>query len=528
MTNAKNDMQRAAHLRQLQNNRFDILVIGGGATGAGVALDAASRGLSVALVERDDFASGTSSRSTKLVHGGVRYLEAAITQLDRAQYHLVREALVERAILLNIAPHLVHPLRTVVPAYSWRDVITYRAGLWLYDRAARGAAIQRSRFLSRDAMLRSFPHLKRKRLKGGVAYYDGQFDDARMAITLLKTAVRQSATVANYVEATTLTERGNALTGAIVKNRLTDDSFPIRARAVINATGPESDAICQLEDPQAQPQIAPSRGTHVALDASWTPAADGLLVPKTSDGRVLFLLPWHGVTIAGTTDVPAKPHAQPIPTNDEIDYLLRQLGEWLDPAPTRTAIRASWAGLRPLIAGHTTNTARVVREHQIKTGPKGLITIAGGKWTTYRLMAEETVDRAIANTDLKPTSACHTDTLRLIGAASDPSALAQTLAQRHDIAPDIAQHLAEAYGSEATDIVTIANGHYNRRLLDGYPYIEAEVLHSRDHEMALTAEDIIARRLRLAFLDQTGASSAKQHVERLLHPPSGTAFGMVK
>ncbi|MDN5864909.1 MAG: FAD-dependent oxidoreductase, partial [Gammaproteobacteria bacterium] len=283
-------MERAQNLARLERESFDLLVIGGGATGAGVALDAATRGLSVALVERGDFAGGTSSRSTKLVHGGVRYLEAAVTQLDREQFHLVREALAERATLLAIAPHLVHPLRTVVPAYSWREALFYRVGLWLYDRAAGDAAIEPSRFLSRKKMLRSFPRLRPRGLKGGVAYYDGQFDDARMAITLLMTAARESAVVANRVEATALTQEGGRLSGAELRDVQSGHEFAIRTRSVVNATGPCTDAVRRMEDPRAMTLLEPSRGTHLAFDSAWAPAGDGLLIPRTSDGRVLFLL----------------------------------------------------------------------------------------------------------------------------------------------------------------------------------------------------------------------------------------------
>ncbi len=510
-------MRRSDHLARLQRESFDLLVIGGGATGAGVALDAATRGLSVALVERADFAGGTSSRSTKLVHGGVRYLEAAVTQLDRAQFRLVREALAERATLLAIAPHLVQPLRTIVPAYSWHEAAFYRAGLWLYDRAAGEATIRPSHFLSRTDMLRSFPRLRRRGLKGGVAYYDGQFDDARMVIALLATAARASATVANRVEVTALTEHDGRLDGARVRDTLGGHAFAIRARAVVNATGPGSDAVRRMENPQAPALLAPSRGSHLALDADWTPAGDGLLIPRTSDGRVLFLLPWQGRTIAGTTDIAADASIPPEPTGNEVDYLLGQLDEWLEPAPTRAAVRACWAGLRPLIAERAASTASIVREHHVEVGPKGLVSIAGGKWTTYRLMAEETVDRVIETANVTPRHDCRTRDLALVGAEGFHARLADELAARHRLDPDIAQHLAHAYGGLAGPLLAAADGSGTRRLCAAYPYIEAEVPWARDHEMAITAEDVLARRLRLAFLDQAAAAAATPRVETLLN-----------
>ncbi|MGH8147011.1 MAG: glycerol-3-phosphate dehydrogenase/oxidase [Rhodanobacteraceae bacterium] len=511
-------MERARNLARLEQESFDVLVVGGGATGAGVALDAASRGLSVALVERGDFASGTSSRSTKLVHGGVRYLDAAVMQRDRAQFHLVREALAERAILLHIAPHLVHPLRTVVPAYTLWQALFYRAGLWLYDRAAGAAAIGRSHFLSRAKLLESFPRLKPRGLKGGVAYYDGQFDDARMALAVLATAARESAVVANRVEAVALLENNGRLNGARVCDRISNRTFDMDARAIVNATGPGGDILRRMEHADAAPLLEPSRGTHLAFDRSWTPGGDGLLIPKTSDGRVLFLLPWQGDTIAGTTDVAASASFDPEPSDVEIDYLLAQLGEWLQPAPNRTALRASWAGLRPLIAEAATRTANIVREHHIEVGPKGLVTIAGGKWTTYRRMAEETVDRVIETFGLVARNKCRTRELKLVGAEGFDAHLAQSLAAQHDIEADIADHLAHAYGGLAGRLLTEAEANEGgtRRLSVGYPYIEAEVRWAKRHEMAITTEDVLARRTRLTFLDARAATEARSRVEAIL------------
>jgi glycerol-3-phosphate dehydrogenase len=509
-------MKREDNLARLENESFDVLVIGGGASGAGVALDAAARGLAVALVERDDFAAGTSSHSTKLVHGGVRYLELAVTQFDRAQFRLVREALAERATLLKIAPHLVHPLRTVVPVYTPFQALFYRVGLWLYDRAAGEAAIDKSCFLSRKKMLESFPRLRRHGLEGGVAYYDGQFDDARMAIALLTTATREGAVVANRLEAVILLEEAGRLTGARVQDGPSGRQFEVRARSVVNATGPGSDAIRRLENPQARTLLAPSRGTHLAFDRDWAPLNDGLLIPKTSDGRVLFLLPWEGRTLAGTTDVAAPPSVRPKPHAEEVEYLLDQLAEWLEPAPDRESVRSSWAGLRPLIAEGAGDTASIVREHHVEVGPKGLVSIAGGKWTTYRLMAEETVDRVIEESGFTPRSACRTRELALRGADGYRAELADALAREHDLAEDIARHLAHAYGGLAESVLTEANGEGTERLAEGYPYIEAEVCWAARHEMALTAEDVLARRLRLAFLDEAAVDAARARVEVLL------------
>jgi glycerol-3-phosphate dehydrogenase len=509
-------MDRGANVARLAQETFDVLVIGGGATGAGVALDAATRGLKVALVERDDFASGTSSRSTKLVHGGVRYLQAAITRLDRAQFRLVREGLAERAILLRIAPHLVHPLRLVVPAYSWRDLLSYRIGLWLYDRIAGTQSLARSAFLSVDETLRVFPTLRRNGLRGGIAYHDGQFDDARMVLALLSTAAQAGAAIANRVEVTALSARDGNLDGAELVDRVSGKHFSVRARAVINATGPHCDALRRLEDPGATPMLSTSRGSHLVFDAAWAPAGDGLLIPRTTDGRVLFLLPWQGACLLGTTDIAAEAESVPQPEAAEVEYLLDQLGQWLDPALTRNQVRAQWAGLRPLIGNPARATSRIVREHHIEVGPKGLVSIAGGKWTTYRRMAELTVDRTIAVHGLIASAPCRTREQVLIGAHALSPGLADALMQAHGLDGDCAQHLVASYGDQAMHVLAHAGPAGKRRLLPDHPYLEAEVLWARDREMALSADDVLARRLRLSFVDSVAATTATARVEALL------------
>lgn len=512
---------RDLHLARLSEHTFDVLVVGGGATGAGVALDAASRGLSVALVERHDFAAGTSSHSSKLIHGGVRYLQAAITRLDRAQWRLVREALSERAILLDIAPHLVHPLRTLVPANSWLELAKHRIGLWLYDRAAGAAMIAPSGFLPRSQLLASVPKLANSRLKGAIAYYDAQFDDARMAITLLLTAVREGATIANQVAVTGLHTVDGRIGGAQVRNVLTDESFLIRARCVVNATGPCTDHLRQLENPHATPLVTASRGSHIVLDQSWTPAGDALLQPKTADGRVLFVLPWQQHTLVGTTDVPAGLQDNPLPDEAEIDYLLKHLHALFDPPPWRSDILASWAGLRPLVASHAASTAQIVREHHLECGSKGLLTITGGKWTTYRNMAEETVDLAIASAGLRPQRSCQTRTLKLVGAAGFSAQLGAELADRYALEPDIAEHLAHAYGDRAHPLLAAASAEDRQRLLAGHPYVRAEISWACQQEMALSAEDILYRRLRLGLLDQNATTQVTRAVQAQLQLVQG-------
>ena len=510
-------MDRNAHIQRLKTDAFDVLVIGGGATGAGTALDAASRGLKVALVEAGDFASGTSSRSTKLVHGGVRYLESAVEHFDRGQFHLVREALAERSTVLAIAPHLAHALRTVVPAYSLREAAFYRFGLWLYDRAAGAAALGRSHFVSREAMVKAFPAIRRKGLRGGVAYYDGQFDDARMNVTLVVTAAECGAAVANYASVTSLRIADGRVRGARVRDMLTGEAIEVESRAVINATGPFADSVRRMESPGAEPLLETSRGTHLVFDGSWTPTEDALLIPRTPDGRVLFLIPWEGAALAGTTDVPASPGQIPEPSDEEQTYLFKQLGEWLEPAPTRGDLRASWAGLRPLVrqGGREGGTQNLIREHHIEVGDKGLITIAGGKWTTYRLMAEEVLDRAIAEAGLK-AGTCRTRELGLAGAEGYSGDLAEDLGDQYALDHDIALHLAHSYGTRAREVLAMAPGEPGARLVENQPCIEAEVRWAVAREMAQGAEDVLARRMRVAFLDSDAARRARPRVDALI------------
>lgn len=501
-----NKLCRNQQLDRLANQTFDLLVIGGGATGAGIALDAASRGLSVALVERGDFASGTSSHSSKLIHGGVRYLEAAITRLDLAQWRLVREALRERAILLDIAPRLVKPLRTLVPALSWYQLIKHRIGLWLYDRAAGRALIAPSTLLSRQQMLTSFPQLENRGLKGGIAYYDACFDDARMTMSLLLTAVQQGAVIANYMEVDSFEESNGRLCAAYAINQLDGRRHRVQAGAIINATGPYSDQLRKLEQPDSKPRLTLSRGSHLVLNKSLAPTCDALLIPSTSDGRVLFVLPWQNHTLVGTTDIPAKMQDSLQPSEDEEQYLLQHLQQWFTADINENSVLARWAGLRPLVAASSTDTAGIVREHLIETGSKGLISVLGGKWTIYRKMAEEAVDQAIATAGLQPTSPCITSTLKLLGAEGFTPELPRQLAAKFGLEKDIAQYLVQSYGGQAQKLLEQVEQQDHQRLLDGYPYIRAEVYWAREHEMAITSEDILQRRLRIGMLDEQIAS----------------------
>jgi glycerol-3-phosphate dehydrogenase len=510
-------MNREAHLEKLRSTAFDILVIGGGATGSGVALDAASRGLKVALVERDDFASGTSSRSTKLIHGGVRYLEKAVKQFDRTQFNLVRDALKERAILIRLAPHLAHPLPLVTPLYNMMEVPYYMTGLKMYDWLAGKANLHPSRYVDAAEALRRFPMLKPEGLRGGVIYYDGQFDDARMNVMIALTAAEQGATVANHLAVTGLLKSSGKLSGAAVMDQLTGERWEIAARIIINATGPFVDTIRRLDDPEATPMLKVSSGAHIILDSRFSPPDTGLLIPQTEDGRVLFLLPWLGHTLVGTTDNPAVLEDHPKAQEAEIAYILRHIHKYFAIPVSRADVKAAWSGLRPLVSDpNAADTAQLSRDHVINISPSGLLTIAGGKWTTYRKMALDTVSEAVTLGNLKPKQESQTEHLKLAGAMGYRADGAAALVRDYGLEAPVARYLNQAYGDRAEAVASLAKDGYGARLAAGHSYLEAEVIHGARAEAARTTVDILARRTRLGFLDSEATYKAIARVSQLL------------
>ncbi len=512
-------LRRSDQINRLRSETFDVLVIGGGATGSGCALDAVSRGLSAALIDRFDLTSGTSSRSTKLIQGGVRYLEQAVKRLDRQQYALVRDALHERRILLNIAPHLTRVLPIVTPIDRWLQVPYVLAGLRLYDWLAGHNRIGRGRYIRPSVAQRRFPMLKANRLRGAVQYHDGQFDDARMNVSIALTAAHHGAAVANYVQAVDLckTERGRIF-GAEVQDRTTGEQWSIRAHAVINACGPFCDAIRQIDAPDAAPMLTVSSGVHIVLDARFSPPDTGLLIPKTDDGRVLFLLPWLGHTLVGTTDEPAKIEDHPPVSDDDVEYLLRHVRRYFDLPVTPGDIKAKWSGLRPLVTNPKSSggTARISRDHAVETSRSGLITITGGKWTTYRRMARDAVSEAIREASLRARDESRTETLKLIGAAEYHRDLADKLRAAYPISSETAEHLSHAYGDRASDVLATEDGTLNQPLIEDYPYLESEVIYAARNELAVTALDVLARRMRLAFVDRVAVDAALPRVVELL------------
>ena len=511
-------MKRTEIIPKLKSDEpFDILVIGGGATGCGIALDAASRGLKVALVEMNDFSEGTSSRSTKLLHGGVRYLEMAVKHLDKNQWHLVTDALKERGILLRLAPHLCHRLPLVTPLYSWIEVPYILSGLNLYDVLAGKAGIGSSRLLGRSQALERFPMLHAEGLKAGVLYYDGQFNDARMIVCIALTAGQFGALMVNHIRVIDLIREGGKVAGVKVRDSVSGESWEVPARVVVNATGPFADEVRLMDDPASRPMLKVSSGIHIVLDRRFAPPDTGLLIPKTEDGRVLFVLPWEGHALVGTTDEPAEVEEHPRPSTEDIAYLLRHIGRYFDLQVSESDVKAAWSGLRPLIFDpKATDTAKLTRDHLIDQSPSGLITIAGGKWTTYRKMALDVVDHAVNRFSLKTASGCRTDRIFLEGGENyDPQGDAKLVGE-YGLDTRVATHLNRAYGDRASEVAMIGASGYDTLLAADHPYIEAEVLYAVRHECAERAMDILAHRTVLALLDSAAATKASARVIDLM------------
>ena len=492
-------MNREKNLQQLQDKTkvWDIAVIGGGASGLGVALDAVSRGLSVALFEKADFAKGTSSRSTKLIHGGVRYLA-------QGQVSLVFEALKERGLLLKNAPHLSHKQSFLIPIYSWWDRIQYSIGLKLYDWMAGSLSLGPSKFISKEETIRRLPHLQTDRLQGAVSYYDGQFDDARLAIHLAQTADELGACLLNYAKVTELTKDGSGkLKGLKVRDMDRKESFHIQAKMIVNATGVFADKILQLDNPSAAKTIQPSQGIHLILDLKFLGGKDALMIPKTKDGRVLFGVPWHDKLLLGTTDtVREKAKLEPEALQQEIDFVLETAGAYLTKKPSREDVIAVFAGLRPLARPKegSTKTKEISRSHKIILSKSGLVSLTGGKWTTYRKMGEDTVAYFTRITGLAlPKS--NTSTQKIHGWTA-------TIPGGH----------WGIYGSDAEKIKALAsqNPRWQERIHPQFPNILAEVVWACEQEMALTVEDVLSRRIRMLILDPEAALAAAESVARTM------------
>lgn len=481
-------LSRADMLSRLEEHQgaWDFVIVGGGATGVGIAVDAASRGYSVLLLEQSDFGKGTSSRSTKLVHGGVRYLE-------QGNISLVMEALKERGILRQNAPHLVSNLPFVVPNYDWWETPFYGIGLKVYNLLAGKYGFGDSSILSREETLRRLPTIRTDGLRGGVVYYDGQFDDSRLLINLVQTAGEHGAALLNYAPVTALTKGSDGTIDGVVARELESGrELRAAARVVINAGGPFADGVRRLADPQAPPLIAPSQGIHLVFDRSFLPGSSAIMVPHTRDGRVMFAIPWHGHTVVGTTDTPIpEPALEPRAQESEIAFVLETAALYLHKAPTRADVLSVFAGIRPLVrTGDSRLTAALSRDHTIHIDPSGLLTTAGGKWTTYRHMAEDTVDQAVDFARL-PERTCITRDLRVHG-FQDQTEAPGTLS---------------LYGSDGSWIREIERAEPSLAVpLDpALPCTGSQVVWAARMEFARTVEDVLARRCRALFLNAAAA-----------------------
>jgi glycerol-3-phosphate dehydrogenase len=503
---------RQEAFRSIENNAFDVCVVGGGATGAGCALDAQLRGLRTVLLEGGDFASATSSASTKIVHGGVRYLQEAATHLDIHQYRVVKRALRERILMLQNAPFLTRSLEFLVPCFSWFDVLYYGFGMKIYDRMAGRASLFPSRYISRAEAVNRFPSLKSERLTGAIVYADGQFDDSRYNITLVQTFAGCGGEALNYAKVVGFEKGPNGkLTAATVEDQITHQRFAVRARAFVNATGPFSDTLRSLAHPGIQTRMRPSKGVHIFFPLNGFSDHEALLIPKTEDGRVIFALPWLGRLQVGTTDDEAVLQEEMVVKRDEAEYLLRHLNSYLEKSFSLDQITSGIAGLRPLVSAKGTRTTKkLVRDDEVELDQdSGLISILGGKWTTHRAMAEDTIDavQRYLGGSLTPSRTPH---YRLSGSEGYDASYSRRLASQFHLSEVTARHLAEKFGTAASDVLAPAqqNPRLLSRIVPDSPSILAEVVYSIRHEMAVTIEDILARRIGLQLFSWRDAITA--------------------
>ena len=502
-------IERQKQIQKLKEEEFDCLIIGGGATGSGSALEAARRGLKTALVERFDFAQGTSSRSTKLLHGGVRYLEQAVKNLDRGQFHLVKEALAERKNVIEMAPHLAQTLPLVIPLYKLWQIPYYYMGLLAYDLLSGKQSLGKSKVLNVPQTLELFPSLNTKGVIGSVMYYDGQFDDARLNVEVAMLAIEEGAAIANYLEVIDITKVEEVCRGVKVKDCLSGEVFEIDSKVVINATGPYTDSIRRLDQPTTDDILQVSSGSHIVVDHSYAPGKGALLIPKTDDGRVIFIVPWRGFTLIGTTDDKTKVTNSPQATEADIEYLLEYANRYLAKSLSRDDVSSAWSGLRPLVSasGDAKSTAKISRDHTLIVSASQLVTITGGKWTTFRNMAQDAIDKV---TELLSLDLAHPEEILPVAGGKNfdaqelNSKLSQTIEDQ-----EIREHLIYYYGFRSLVIQEIMNHQGVERLLANYPFTSAEVVYVCRYEMAEKTDDILARRFRLSFLNE----KAKQAIE---------------
>ncbi len=514
-------MKRTKNLERLRTEKFDVLVIGGGASGSGSALDFALRGYRTALVEKTDFAAETSSKSTKLIHGGVRYLEQAVKKFDLAQLKQVRHGLEERHTVIRNAPHLARPLALITPVFNWFEGLYFTIGLTIYGWFASGKdQLPGSQWLSKKETIRRLPRLSRK-VHSSVLYYDGQLDDARYCLALAHAAAEAGASLANHCSIIGFKHDDQGkLTAAIAKDELTDEEFQITAKVFVNCTGPFADHIRLLANVDLRERLRPSKGVHAILPYEVLDGDDALLIPETSDGRVVFAIPFQGKLMLGTTDDDYQ-QLQEEPTLDkkEVDYLLETLNRYLDQPAQAEQLIAGFGGLRPLIAADPEKgTKGLVRDHEVEHDTvSNLVSLLGGKWTTYRLMAKDTVDFVVEEL-FQHDKTCITERHYLIGGENFQADYWKAIQEQTQWPEDICRHLNQHYGDRVDQIVAIALAKeaMAERLIEGYPFIKAEVSYAAQFEMAATIRDFLARRIRLEILDWEAAQHAAGGVAQIM------------
>lgn len=515
-------MNRQENLRKLKNERFDVCVIGAGASGAGVALDAALRGLKVVLLDTDDFASGTSSRSTKLIHGGVRYLEQAFKNLDFGQLKQVKHGLDERRFVLQNAPHLAQPLALMTPVFSWLEGLYFSIGLKLYGWFAKNDTLPTATWLNRKETFEKIPNLSKK-VHSAVMYYDGQLDDARYNVALVQTANEAGVTVLNYAKVIDFQkDTAGKICAAEIEDTTTNEKITVKATIFVNCTGAYADAIRLLANPEEETRIRPSKGVHIVLPKSFLKGKEAMLIPKTKDGRVVFVIPFENQVMVGTTDTPyANLANEPILESTEIDYLIETVSPFFTTNIQRSDVRSGFGGIRPLITASEKNrkdTKSLLRDHSVEIDEEsGLISLLGGKWTTYRLMAQDTVD-AVCQRIEKETLPCSTKNHTLVGGKKYDKAAVELQINALQLEKDIAQHLTQKYGDRVPKLLEIITEKpsLRSRIHANFPFIEAEVIYTVREEMAVKPRDFFGRRTRFELLDWHATQQSIEKVGNLM------------
>lgn len=481
---------------------FDVCIIGGGATGAGCALDAQLRGLKTILVEANDFASATSSASTKLIHGGIRYLREAALHFDLGQVDVVKRALEERVYMLRNAAFVAGTMEFLIPCYSRWQSGYFGAGVKLYDLLAGKANLVPSRALSREDTLQRLPMLRSEGLVGAVTYADGQFDDAGYNLALLRTFTDLGGVALNHASVVALERDSSGKLRLVeIRDEISSRSFEVRARAFVNATGPAADVVRRMANPSARPRLKLSKGAHILFPMESAPSQDALLIPRTSDGRVIFAIPWMGRLLVGTTDEPVNELSEVSVTRQDVKYLLHHLNQFVNKPFSGEQVVTGFAGIRPLIAADSKDTKSLSRDHKVEVDEHtGLISILGGKWTTYRAMAEDTID-AVQRSLQQPVTECRTRSHQLAGSAGYTATAFEELVREYGVSPDTARNLVGKFGTRASDVLTLATSNYELRdkIVDDFPAIRAEIVYAIQSDMAMSIEDILARRIGLQF-----------------------------